>query len=176
MYIHYLYTFRPSESGFNAFTDGRTSTGSQAPSQDCNGAHRGKRLWNRRAYVCAGTPPALSSILPSNQMIKENEKESIVSSFAFEKMCLRNLLAVGMDFYFFFKSWNVQSILQSQYDAFEKGNCKIKNKRHHWHKPVSEAYFGQLVRLLKPEPSMLTHPSSRPGAPSLRGGRCASWS
>lgn len=94
MYIHYLYTFRPSESGFNAFTDGRTGTGSQAPSQDCNGAHRGER----RAYFCAGTPPALSSILPSNQMIKENEKESIVSSFAFEKMRLRNLLAVGMDF------------------------------------------------------------------------------
>lgn len=32
-------------------------------------------------------------------MIKENEKESIVSSFAFENMCLRNLLAVSMDLF-----------------------------------------------------------------------------
>lgn len=103
MYIHYLYTFRPSESGFNAFTDGRTGTGSQAPSQDCNGAHRGQRLWNQRASMAVLERRLRShQFFPKNQMIKENEKELIVSSFAFEKMCLRNLLAVSMDFLGFF--------------------------------------------------------------------------
>lgn len=130
MYIHYLYTFRPSESGFNAFTDGRTGTGSQAPSQDCNGAHRGRRRWNPRAYFCAGTPPVLSSILPSNQMIKENEKESIVSSFAFEKMCLRNLLAVGMDFFglFFLNPGMFNQSFNHNMMLLKKKTVKLKIK------------------------------------------------
>lgn len=161
MYIHYLYTFRPSESGFNAFTDGRPATASQAPSEDCSSVHQGNQLWNQRAW----TPPALSSILPSNEMITKKEKQSIVSSFAFEKMCLRNLLAIRMDFFY-----NPGMLNQC---SFNHNMMLLKRETRALRRTNRRSDCWSLILLC---PSMLTHPSSHPGAPSLRGGRPASWS
>lgn len=158
MYIHYLYTFRPNESGFNTFTDGRPATASQAPSEDCSSVHRGNQLWKQRAW----TPPVLSSILPSNQMITEKEKESIVSSFAFEKMRLRNLLAVRMDFFFY----NPGMLNQCSFN-----HNMMLLKRETWAMRRTNCRWSLNLQC----PSMLTHPSSHPGASFLRGERPASW-
>lgn len=61
-------------------------------------------------------------------MIKENEKALIVSSFTFEKLCLRNLLAVSMGFFFFFSSGTLNQSFHHNMMLLGKETVKSKLK------------------------------------------------